>query len=82
MPQRLKLKEHQQLPYLTVLRKMWFILTILEGWSAAILPLAHDDIRLGERYELTPAGVLAGALAVAEAFQFLRGNQPVTGRRR
>ena len=30
MPQRLKLKEHQQLPYLTVLRKMWFILPILQ----------------------------------------------------
>ena len=34
MPQRLKLKEHQQLPYLTVLRKMWFILPILKvGYS-------------------------------------------------
>ena len=30
MPQRLKLKEHQQLPYLTVLRKMRFILPVLK----------------------------------------------------
>ena len=52
-----------------------------EGWSAGILPLAYDDIRLGESYEFTPAGVLAGALAVTEAFQFLRGNQPIAGRR-
>ena len=52
-----------------------------EGWSAGILPLAHDNTRLGESYEFTPAGVLAGALAVTEAFQFLRGNQPIAGRR-
>ena len=52
-----------------------------EGWSAGILPLGHDDMRLGESHEFTPAGVLAGALAVAEAFQFLRGNQPIAGRR-
>ena len=38
-------------------------------------------MRLGESHEFTPAGVLAGALAVAEAFQFLRGDQPVAGRR-
>ncbi len=52
-----------------------------EGWSAGILPLDHDDIRLGESREFTPAGVLAGALAVAEAFQFLRGNLPIAGKR-
>ena len=37
MPQRLKLKEHQQLPYLTVLREIWFILPVLRlcygSWS-------------------------------------------------
>ena len=52
-----------------------------EGWSAGILPLAHDNTQLGESCEFTPAGVLAGALAVTEAFQFLRGNQPIAGRR-
>ena len=52
-----------------------------EGWCAGILPLAHDNTRLGESYEFTPAGVLAGALAVTEAFQFLRGKQPIAGRR-
>ena len=34
MPQCLKLKEHQQLPYLTVLRKMWFILPVLRPVSS------------------------------------------------
>ena len=52
-----------------------------EGWSGGILPLDHDDMRLGESHQFPPAGVLAGALAVAEAFMFLRGNQPVAGRR-
>ena len=57
------------------------IRTTFDGWTAGILPLIHDDIRLPESQEFTPAGVLAGALAVTEAFQFLRGNQPVAGRR-
>ena len=52
-----------------------------EGWSAGVLPLGQDDMRLGESREFTPAGVLAGALAVAEVFQFLRGNQPIAGKR-
>ena len=38
-------------------------------------------MRLSESHEFTPAGVLAGALAVAEAFQFLRRNQPIAGKR-
>ena len=64
-----------------VIRSQFAIRVTFEGWSAGILPLDHDDMRLGESHEFTPAGVLAGALAVAEAFQFLRGNQPVAGRR-
>ena len=52
-----------------------------EGWSAGVIPLGHDNMRLSESQEFTPAGVLAGALAVAEAFQFLRGNQLIAGRR-
>lgn len=63
------------------IRSRFAIRVTFEGWSAGILPLGHDDMRLGESHEFTPAGVLAGALAVAEAFQFLRGNQPIAGRR-
>ena len=63
------------------IRSRFAIRVTFEGWSAGILPLGHDDMRLGESHEFTPAGVLAGALAVAEAFQFLRGNQPIAGKR-
>ena len=52
-----------------------------DGWAGGILPLRRDEMRLGENQEFTPAGVLAGALAVTEVFQFLRRNQPVAGRR-
>ena len=57
------------------------IRTTFEGWTAGIIPLARDTMRLCERQEFTPAGVLAGALAVSEAFQFLRGSQPAAGHR-
>ena len=63
------------------IRSRFAIRVTYQGWSAGILPLGHDDMRLDESHEFTPAGVLAGALAVAEAFQFLRGNQPIAGRR-
>ena len=63
------------------IRNRFAIRVTFEGWSAGILPLDHDDMRLGESHEFAPAGVLAGALAVAEAFQFLRRNQPIAGRR-
>ena len=55
--------------------------TTFEGWTAGVIPLMRDGARLAERHEFTPAGVLAGALAVTEAFHFLRGNQPSAGRR-
>jgi hypothetical protein len=51
-----------------------------DGWSAGVVPLG-SGVRLNEKIELVPAGVLAGALAVAEAFQHLRGSQPAAGRR-
>ena len=60
-------------------RHQFAIRVTFEGWSAGILPFANDDIRLEESHDFTPAGVLAGALAVTEAFHFLRGNQPVAG---
>ncbi|MEO9611583.1 MAG: hypothetical protein ABJG86_19135 [Nitratireductor sp.] len=52
-----------------------------DGWTGGILPLSQSTKRLGEKQEFAPAGVLAGALAVTEAFQFLRRNQPLAGRR-
>ena len=62
-------------------RPHFAIRATFNGWSGGILPLRHDEMRLGENQEFTTAGVLAGALAVTEAFQFLRGNQPAAGRR-
>ena len=50
------------------------------GWSGGVVPL-EDDIRLPEDRECTPAGVLAGALAVSEAFQYMRGDTVIAGRR-
>lgn len=50
-----------------------------DGWSGGVVPLDSGK-RLPERREFTPSGVLAGALAVSEAFQFLRGNV-LAGRR-
>jgi hypothetical protein len=51
-----------------------------EGWSGGVLPL-EDTRRLPEQREFTPSGVLAGALAVSEAFQFIRGGNAQIGRR-
>jgi hypothetical protein len=50
------------------------------GWNGGIIPLG-DDMRLAEEQEYTPAGVLAGALAIAEAFQFVRGDLVDAGTR-
>jgi hypothetical protein len=51
-----------------------------DGWAGGVAPLA-TGLRLGERQECPPAGVLAGALAVSEAFQFIRGGNASAGRR-
>jgi len=56
------------------------IQTTFDGWTGGIAPL-HTKFRLAEQQEFTPSGVLSGALAVAEAFQHLRGSQPAAGRR-
>lgn len=47
--------------------------TTFNGWSGAVVP-ADGTQRLSEQMEFTPSGVLAGALAVSEAFQHVRGN--------
>ncbi len=51
-----------------------------DGWCGGVAPLDHN-LRLPERQECVPAGVLAGALGVSEAFQFVRGDNAVAGRR-
>jgi len=50
-----------------------------DGWRGGVIPF--DEGRLEEKREFTPAGVLAGALAVSEAFQHVRGGNPIAGRR-
>ncbi|HEX5435580.1 MAG TPA: hypothetical protein VFW98_00365 [Gemmatimonadaceae bacterium] len=52
----------------------------LDGWSAGVVPLS-SSVRLPERQECTPAGVLAGALAISEAFQYVRGDTVEAGAR-
>lgn len=51
-----------------------------DGWIAGVTPLA-DKFRLAEEVEFTPSGVLAGALATSEAFQYVRGTNALAGRR-
>lgn len=57
------------------------IRTTFDGWTGGIVPVRCGASRLAENNEFIPSGVLAGALAVAEAFQHLRNSHPVTGRR-
>lgn len=52
-----------------------------KGWAGGVCPLKRNQMRLAENQEFTPAGVLAGALAVTEAFHFLRRNHPAAGQR-
>ncbi|APG12013.1 hypothetical protein BKD09_27120 [Bradyrhizobium japonicum] len=49
-------------------------------WCGGVVPLA-SGLRLAENGLFTPAGVLAGAIGVAEIFQRLRGGLPVACRR-
>lgn len=51
-----------------------------DGWAGGVVPL-DDGRRLPERQECVPAGVLAGGVAVSEAFQFVRGGNAAAGRR-
>ena len=48
------------------------------GWSGGVIPV-YEDLRLAESQEFTPAGVLAGAVAVSEAFQFVQGLNSTAG---
>ncbi|MGE0372905.1 MAG: thiamine biosynthesis protein ThiF [Gammaproteobacteria bacterium] len=49
-------------------------------WCGGAVPVA-SGIRLDEQGTFTPAGVLAGAIGVAEIFQRLRGGCPLACRR-
>lgn len=51
-----------------------------EGWTGGVIPF-EEAHRLPERQEFTPSGVLAGALSVSEAFQFVRRSNAQAGRR-
>jgi hypothetical protein len=51
-----------------------------DGWVGGVTPL-DDGRRLPEQQECIPAGVLAGGLAVSEAFQFVRGDNAAAGHR-
>ena len=51
-----------------------------DGWCGGVVPL-DQGLGLSERQECVPAGVLAGALGVSEAFQYVRGGNAVAGRR-
>lgn len=51
-----------------------------DGWCGGVVPLDYG-FHLPECQECIPAGVLAGALGVSEAFQYVRGDNAVTGHR-
>ena len=51
-----------------------------DGWVGGVTPVDYGR-QLPEKQEFIPAGVLAGALAVSEAFQHVRGGNPMAGRR-
>lgn len=51
-----------------------------DGWSGGVIPF-EDAGRLPEKQEFIPAGVLAGAVAVSEAFQYVRQGNVMAGRR-
>ena len=51
-----------------------------DGWCGGVVPL-DQGLRLPECQECVPVGVLAGALGVSEAFQYVRGSNAVAGHR-
>ncbi len=56
------------------------IRVVVSGWCGGVAPIT-DGLQLDGVPAITPAGVLAGALAVSEVFQRLRGNNPMACRR-
>jgi hypothetical protein len=54
--------------------------TTFADWCGGVVPAA-SGLRLAETGTFTPAGVMAGALGVAEIFQRARGGTPMACRR-
>ena len=53
---------------------------IIHGWNGGIIPCRdYEPILSNEIF--TPAGVLAGAIAISEAFQQIRGDSCIVGHR-
>lgn len=61
-------------------RREFAIRATFQGWAGGVTPLASGT-RLAESQEFTPSGVLAGGIAVSEAFQHVRGGNAIAGRR-
>jgi hypothetical protein len=56
------------------------IKAVVNNWYGGVVPLEaskSDSLH----WDFTPAGVLAGALCVSEAFQYIRGDTPMAGYR-
>jgi hypothetical protein len=56
------------------------IKAVVNGWYGGVLPLEDAKV-FYQSVDFTPAGVLAGALGVSEAFQYIRGDTPLAGNR-
>ena len=54
--------------------------TAFNGWSGGVLPVDSTQ-GFAQLQEFTPSGILAGALSVSEAFQFVRGGNAYAGHR-
>jgi hypothetical protein len=64
----------------TIRNSSFAVRATFDGWTGGVIPL-EDTHRLAEQQEFTPSGVLAGAISVSEAFQFVRGSNVQAGRR-
>lgn len=54
-------------------RSPFAVQATFNGWAGGVIPCSEGK-RLAERQDFIPAGILAGAIAVSEAFQHVRGN--------
>jgi hypothetical protein len=64
----------------TAVQSEFAVRATFDGWCGGVVPI-DDGRRLDENQEFAPAGVLAGSIAVSEAFQFVRGRNTEAGRR-
>ena len=54
---------------------------VFDGWRGGVVP-AHAEFAAAEEYVMPLAPMLAAAIAVSEAFFFVRGRTPIAGRRK